>query len=68
MTTLHAQMFTTVGVYVFFHRNIYQQLRSQLPEQATAILVDGTTQAPVTAEQLVFIVDCPDMTVDLTNV
>ncbi|MDA0409758.1 single-stranded-DNA-specific exonuclease RecJ [Levilactobacillus brevis] len=67
-TTLHAQMFTTVGVYVFFHRNIYQQLRSQLPKQATAILVDGTTQAPVTAEQRVFIVDCPDMTVDLTNV
>lgn len=67
-TQLHQAMFQAFGVYVFFHRNIYQQLAGQLPTGANALLFDGSAQQPVAADTPVFIVDCPDDTADLTSV
>ncbi|WP_203637316.1 single-stranded-DNA-specific exonuclease RecJ [Levilactobacillus wangkuiensis] len=65
---LNQAMFTAFGVYVFFHRNVYQQLAGQLPTGATALLVDGSVQQPLPADTPAFVVDCPDDTTDLTRV
>ncbi|WP_125579772.1 single-stranded-DNA-specific exonuclease RecJ [Levilactobacillus cerevisiae] len=65
---LHKAMFMAFGVYVFFHRNVYQQLAGQLPTGATALLFDGSAQVPLAADTPAFIVDCPDATTDLTSV
>ncbi|MDT6980431.1 single-stranded-DNA-specific exonuclease RecJ [Levilactobacillus zymae] len=67
-TVLHQAMFAEAGTYVFFHQNIYQQLASRLPATGTAVLYTGQPLAPITDEQPVYLVDCPDLTTDLTTV
>ena len=64
---LHQAMFTAAGTYLFFHQNIYQQLAHYLPAGATAVLFDGQSLSPVAPETTVFLVDCPDLTSDLTT-
>ena len=65
-TRLHQAMFRNSGTYLFFHQNIYQQLADHLPATAAAVLYTGQPVAPVTTNQTVYLVDCPDLTDDLT--
>jgi len=65
---LHQAMFTLPGTYVFFHKNVYQQLADRVPAGATALLYDGQPQAALAPETRVLLVDCPDLTSDLTTV
>ncbi|WP_057877549.1 single-stranded-DNA-specific exonuclease RecJ [Levilactobacillus paucivorans] len=67
-TRLHQAMFKDAGVYLFFHRGIYDQLLSQLPKDSTAVLYDGSVQSTLPPESRVFVVDCPDATADLETV
>ncbi|MFC6206272.1 single-stranded-DNA-specific exonuclease RecJ [Levilactobacillus tongjiangensis] len=62
---VHQAMFKDAGTYIFFHRNIFQQLRDQVPTGSQAILYDGTVQTPLPADTAVFVIDCPDATSDL---
>ncbi|WP_225352991.1 single-stranded-DNA-specific exonuclease C-terminal domain-containing protein, partial [Lentilactobacillus parafarraginis] len=63
---LRQQMFTEPGVYVFFHEKLYNQLKSYVANDATAVLYDqvGTVDDP----KRLFIVDCPDVVSDLKGV
>lgn len=64
---LHQAMFTTVGTYLFFHKNIYQQVADRVPATATAILYDGQALPLLPSDTTVLLVDCPDLTSDLTT-
>lgn len=65
---LHQAMFTQPGTYVFFHENVYRQLADHLPETATALLYSGQPLTPLAADSPIYLVDCPDLTADLTTV
>lgn len=64
---LHQAMFKAPGAYVFFHENIYRQLKDHLPQNALAIMYDGQRLTPLAPETTAFMVDCPDLTQDLTQ-
>nr|WP_231921693.1 single-stranded-DNA-specific exonuclease RecJ [Levilactobacillus zymae] len=66
-TRLHQAMLTAPGTYVFFHQNVYQQLADRLPAAATAVLYTGQPLTSITDDQPVYLVDCPDLTADLTT-
>lgn len=67
-TQLHQAMFANPGTYVFFHQNVYQQVADYVPNGSKAMAYDGQTLAALPAESTVFLVDCPDLTADLTTV
>lgn len=66
-TQLHQAMFQAPGTYLFFHDNVYRQLAQQLPSDATAVLYTGQDLTPLAADQALYVVDCPDLTTDLTT-
>lgn len=67
---LSAHLFQAPGVYLFFHQRLLKKVEQYLGSQAQAVWVGDTKTdlTAVTANQAVFIVDCPDTLADMTQV
>lgn len=64
---LHKQMFNQAGTYVFFHENVYTQLKKYVNADSAAFMYNHLDPEKMAGRKL-FIVDCPDVVDDLETV
>lgn len=64
---LHKQMFSQLGTYVFFHENVFTQLKGYINDDSSALMYDQLASNKIVGTKL-FIVDCPDVVDDLATV